>query len=71
MRTQHVIHMDDDSYNDYVTWKKERRMKGRSVGEKKGDMSKTRVGDMDYTTKSGDKDFHEGGKDVKKMRGPY
>ena len=40
-------------------------------GEKKGDKSKTRKGDKDYTTKRGDKDFHEGGKDVKKGRRPY
>ena len=40
-------------------------------GEKKGDKSKTRPGDKDYTTKRGDKDFHEKGKDVKKKRRPY
>ncbi len=38
---------------------------------KKGSKSKTRPGDLDYTTKRGDKDFHRGGKDVKKKRRPY
>tara|TARA_R110000824_G_scaffold51503_3_gene143645 strand:+ start:28 stop:279 length:252 start_codon:yes stop_codon:yes gene_type:complete len=38
---------------------------------KKGSKSKTRKGDLDYTTKRGDKDFHEGGKDVKRKRKPY
>jgi len=38
---------------------------------KKGSKSKTRPGDLDYTTKRGDKDFHQGGKDVKKKRRPY
>ena len=37
----------------------------------KGAPSKTRPGDKDYTTKSGDKDFHEAGKDVKKKRAPF
>lgn len=37
----------------------------------KGSKSKTRPGDMDYTTKRGDKDFHQGGKDVKKTRKPF
>lgn len=40
-------------------------------GGKKGDKSKTDPGDMDYTTKSGDKDFHEDGEDVKKKKRPY
>lgn len=40
-------------------------------GSKKGDKSKTRKGDKDYTTKRGDKDFHEGGKDIKKGKRPY
>jgi len=39
--------------------------------ESKGAMSKTHKGDEDYTTKRGDKDFHEGGKDVKKKRAPF
>jgi hypothetical protein len=34
--------------------------KGKGV---KGSMSKTHKGDMDYTTKKGDKDFHRGGHD--------
>lgn len=33
--------------------------------------SKTRKGDKDYTTKRGDKDFHRGGKDVKKAVKPF
>ena len=40
-------------------------------GESKGDKSKTHRGDMDYTTKRGNKDFHRGGKDVKLSRRPY
>ena len=40
-------------------------------GQKKGTKSKTRKGDKNFTTKKGDKDFHEGGKDVKKTRMPY
>jgi hypothetical protein len=32
-------------------------------GMKKGDLSKTHKGDMDYTTKKGDMDFHRGGHD--------
>ncbi len=38
---------------------------------KKGSKSKTRPGDLDYTTKKGDKDFHQGGKDIKKKKRPY
>lgn len=37
----------------------------------KGAPSKTRPGDKDYTTKRGNKDFHEGGHDVKKKRAPF
>tara|TARA_R110000744_G_C18885437_1_gene507240 strand:- start:122 stop:499 length:378 start_codon:yes stop_codon:yes gene_type:complete len=37
----------------------------------KGSASKTRPGDMDYTTKKGDKDFHQDGRDVTKTRKPY
>lgn len=40
-------------------------------GGKKGDKSKTRPGDKDYTTKRGDKDFHRKGHDVKRKRRPY
>jgi len=32
-------------------------------GMKKGDKSKTKKGDLDFTTKKGDKDFHRGGHD--------
>lgn len=38
---------------------------------KKGQPSKTRPGDKDYTTKRGDKDFHRKGHDVKRKRRPY
>ncbi len=48
------------------------KSKMKSAGkESKGDKSKTRKGDLDYTTKKGDKDFHRGGKDVKLSRRPY
>ena len=50
-----------------VTKKKMKKM----TGESKGDKSKTRKGDLDYTTKRGDKDFHRKGKDVKLSRRPY
>jgi hypothetical protein len=39
--------------------------------EKKGAASKTRPGDKDYTTKRGDKDFHQKGHDVKRKRAPF
>ncbi len=46
-----------------------REMKeGKSV---KGAMSKTHKGEKDYTTKKSDKDFHEGGKDLRKGRRPF
>tara|TARA_R100000664_G_scaffold10169_1_gene16843 strand:- start:2570 stop:3076 length:507 start_codon:yes stop_codon:yes gene_type:complete len=48
--------------------KKAPAKKGRAV---KGAASKTHPGDKDYTTKKGDKDFHEKGHDVKKARKPY
>ena len=48
------------------------KSKMKSAGkESKGDKSKTHKGDMDYTTKKGNKDFHRGGKDVKLSRRPY
>ncbi len=48
------------------------KKKMKSAGkESKGDKSKTHRGDMDYTTKRGNKDFHRGGKDVKLSRRPY
>ena len=41
-------------------------------GKTKGTKSKTRKGDMDFTTKKGDKVFHRKGKDVKvKGKTPY
>jgi len=51
--------------------KRETTKKNMKRGESKGDKSKTHKGDMDYTTKRGDKDFHENKKDVKKGRRPY
>lgn len=38
---------------------------------RKGDPSKTHPGDMDYTTKKGDKDYHEGGHDEQKKKRPF
>tara|TARA_R100001369_G_scaffold77853_1_gene107346 strand:+ start:208 stop:606 length:399 start_codon:yes stop_codon:yes gene_type:complete len=43
----------------------------KSSSSRKGTASKTRPGDKNYTTKRGDADFHEGGKDVKKSRKPF
>jgi hypothetical protein len=40
-------------------------------GSKKGDISKTKKGELDYTTKKGDKDFHRKSHDIKKKRKPY
>lgn len=37
----------------------------------KGSMSKTHPGDMDFTTKKGDKDFHEKGHDIVRSRTPF
>ena len=37
----------------------------------KGSKSKTHKGDMDYTTKRGDADFHQKGHNVKKLTIPY
>ena len=38
---------------------------------KKGSKSKTHPGDMNFTTKRGDKDHHIGGHDVKELKKPY
>lgn len=43
----------------------------RTRGFHKGSMSKTHAGDMDFTTKSGDIDFHEGGHDEHRHRMPF
>ena len=45
-----------------------RRRRGRSV---KGSRSITHPGDLDYTTKRGDKDFHRDGHDIRLRRRPY
>lgn len=37
----------------------------------KGKKSKTHKGDLDFTTKEGDKDFHEGGHDESKKEHPF
>ena len=37
----------------------------------KGAKSKTHKGDMDYTTKRGDKDFHRGGHDLTLRINPH
>jgi len=38
---------------------------------KKGMKSKTHKGDLDYTTKRGDKDYHRGGHDEKEKKKPF
>lgn len=48
-----------------------RRHKRRSRRYGKGSKSKTRHGDMDFTTKRGNKDFHRRHHDVKKSRRPF
>ena len=40
-------------------------------GAKKGDPSLSRPGDLDFSTKKGNKDFDEGGKRIKKARKPF
>jgi hypothetical protein len=40
-------------------------------GFRKGTPSSTHIGDLDYTTKKGNLDFHQGGHDVKKSYQPY
>ena len=47
--------------------KESKAMKGKTKGKK----SKSHKGDKDFTTKKGDKVYHEGGKDVKKKKKPY
>ena len=37
----------------------------------KGSASLTNIGEEDYTTKKGDKDYHQAGHDVKKSKRPY
>lgn len=48
-----------------------RRHKRRSRRYGLGSKSKTHRGDMDFTTKRGNKDFHHRHHDVKKSRRPY
>ena len=45
--------------------------KGNKKRAKKGSPSKTRKGDLDFTTKKGDKVFHRRGKDIKLKRRPF
>jgi hypothetical protein len=47
-----------------------KRMKKPRAGTK-GAKSKTRPGDLDYTTKRGDKDFHQDHHDILKGRAPF
>jgi len=47
---------------------KKRVVRGKGM---KGSASKTHKGDKDYTTKRGDKDYHQAGKDVKKSTKPF
>ena len=52
--------------------KKDKKDESKGMkGRKKGRKSKTHKGDKDFTTKKGDKDYHEGGKNVKKSKKPY
>jgi len=48
-----------------------RGFEGGAKGFRKGSPSKTRKGDMDFTTKKGDKDFHRGGRNVLLSRRPF
>ena len=48
-----------------------RRHRRRSRRHGKGSKSLTHHGDMNYTTKLGDKDYHRRHHDVKKSRRPY
>ena len=61
--------------------RKVRAQKGRGHGRKmhpvphhaetKGSVSKTHPGDLDYTTKKTDKDFHRNHHDIVKSRRPF
>ncbi len=51
--------------------KKHLKIDRHKAVSRKGDPSKTHPGDMDYTTKLGDKDYHEGGHDELKQKSPY
>ncbi len=48
-----------------------RGFEGGKKGFRKGSPSKTRKGDLDFTTKKGDRVFHRGGKDVMLKRRPF
>lgn len=48
-----------------------RSMKRRPRAGTKGAPSKTRKGDLDFTTKRGDKDFHRDHHDILKGRAPF
>jgi len=50
---------------------KRRQAANKAYHSKKGAKSKTHTGDQDYTTKQGDKVFHQGGKNVILKRKPY
>ena len=50
---------------------KKRGRKKKATSSKKGAPSKTHPGDKDYTTKKGDKDYHESGHDQRRKRKPY
>jgi hypothetical protein len=46
-------------------------LKAASKTYHKGSVSKSRKGDLDFTTKSGDVDFHPMGKNVRRKRRPF
>jgi len=48
-----------------------KRPKKKAKAGHKGAKSKTHKGDMDYTTKRGDGDFHRGGHNIKERIDPY
>ena len=47
------------------------RMRRKPRAGTKGAPSKTRKGDLDFTTKRGDKDFHRAHHDILKGRAPF
>ena len=55
---------------EYAKTKKD-KPKSKPKAGTKGAKSKTRKGDLDFTTKKGDKDFHRDDKDIKEKRDPF
>lgn len=62
---------NEENVSSKLAYKRQRSRQAMYAGYKKGSKSKTRKGDMDFTTKRGDKVFHQKKHYVKKSRKPY